>query len=242
LTSLLPTATANFRRGGSKYKLLAMAIQNKNGEATKNFRNLIEMRQIAFLKYFTIFVVMEKMLVYAIIGIVYFVFSRLTKKKEQQPNDIPNYEPHSKPQQTTTSKPKQLTFEELLKEITESKQPEKPVYETKKPVYQTIPQTRRIDYDDDLKEEEKDLEDVEYDYRKKDNIYNVYEQAKSQAFVKPSLEETMKVKDTVVKFGKFKAFERETKRNLLEEYTKSFRDPEGLKKAVVMSEILNRKF
>jgi len=31
-------------------------------------------------------------------------------------------------------------------------------------------------------------------------------------------------------------------RNLLEDYVRNFQDPEGLKKAVVMSEILNRKF
>jgi hypothetical protein len=43
-------------------------------------------------------------------------------------------------------------------------------------------------------------------------------------------------------FGKFKEFEQEKKRNLLEEYITDFKDPEGFKKAVVMSEILKRKF
>ena len=77
---------------------------------------------------------------------------------------------------------------------------------------------------------------------KKDKVYDIYEDAKRLAFERPSLEETMKVTDTNVKFGKFKEFEAEEQRDLLAEYSKQFRDPEGLKKAVVLSEILNRKF
>jgi hypothetical protein len=45
-----------------------------------------------------------------------------------------------------------------------------------------------------------------------------------------------------VKFGKFKEFEHGKKKNLLDEYVRDFKDPSGLKKAVVMSEILKRKF
>jgi hypothetical protein len=172
------------------------------------------------------------------------LLTRLSKKKEKQQNDIPEYKPDSKPTfDSSTTKPKQLTFEELLKEITESKQPEKPVYEAKKPAYQPTSQREVVDYDDSIGEEEQDLEEVDYDYRKKDKLYDdVYEDAKRQAFARASLEETMNVRDTDMKFGKFGVFEQKKQRNLLEEYTKSFQDPEGLKKAVVMSEILNRKF
>ena len=52
----------------------------------------------------------------------------------------------------------------------------------------------------------------------------------------------MKIQDTVVSFGKFKEFEKRAETNLAAEYLKEFHDPEGLKKAVVMSEILKRKF
>ena len=97
-----------------------------------------------------------------------------------------------------------------------------------------------VDYDDDLEDEEKDLETVSYN--RDDKVREVYEQAKKQAFERPSLEETLKLKDTEVKFGRFKAFEAENQRNLLEEFTRDFQDPEGLNKAFVMSEILNRRF
>jgi hypothetical protein len=170
-----------------------------------------------------------KLLIYIVIGVIY-VISRIIKKSGNQPGDISNEPEHPAPTKTATSaKPRQLTFEELLKEISDAKTgqqtPSKPSY---------------TDYDDDLEEEEKDLETVTYDRDEK--VREVYEQAKRQAFARPSLEETLKLKDTDVKFGRFKAFEGESQRNLLEEYTRDFQDPEGLRKAFVMSEILNRKF
>jgi hypothetical protein len=176
--------------------------------------------------------------IYVIIAIIYMI-SRAMKKAENQPKDVsaPNPERQIRYDKTPpTEKPKQLTFEELLKEITEGKQSQKPVYA---PVQ---PKAEYVDYDDQIGEEEQDLEDVNYDYKKKDKLYDVYEEAKRQAFERPSLEETMNIKDTKVQFGKFKVFEQEKQRNLLEEYTRDFQDPEGLKKAVVMSEILTRKF
>jgi len=168
---------------------------------------------------------------YVIIGLIYLV-SRMRKKKAEEspgPKNTNDERPFASPRQES-NKPRQLSFEELLREITESKQPQQPKTE---PV---------VDYDENLEEEEKDLEDVEYDYRKQNKTYEIYEEAKKQAFHRPSLEETMKIQDTVVSFGKFREFEKGAETNLATEYLKDFHDPEGWKKAVVMSEILKRKF
>jgi hypothetical protein len=169
---------------------------------------------------------------YVIIGLIYLLSRARKKKADQSPGPVDAREerPFSSSPRHQENKPKQLSFEELLKEITESKQQRQPMEE---PV---------VDYDENLEEEEKDLEDVEYDHRKQDKTYEVYEEAKKQAFHRPSLEETLKLQDTVVSFGKFKAFEKGAETNLAAEYLKEFHDPDGLKKAVVMSEILKRKF
>jgi len=171
---------------------------------------------------------------YIIIGVIYFL-SRLKKKPEQQPKDLGDFEPE-KPVQTfdkasprPSAPAKGMTFEELLREITQEKTTKQP-----EPEY--------VDYDDNLEDEAKDLEEVDYDYRKQDKIYEVYEEAKKQAFNRPSLEETMKVANTKMEYGRFKVFETEEKRDLMKEYLADFNDPEGFKKAVVMSEILQRKF
>lgn len=99
-----------------------------------------------------------------------------------------------------------------------------------------------MDYDDDLPEEKKDLEEEEFDYRKDDKIYKAYEDAKTLAFNRPSLEETVKLEDTVVRFKQFEGYQREEKRDLAGEILRGFRDPQGFRKAFIMSEILKRKF
>ena len=183
--------------------------------------------------------------IYVIIGVIYFISRAIKKQEKQNKEVVQDHKPERPVKYDPTppiEKPKQLTFEELLREITEAKQAEKPVWESK-PSYETIPEkSEYVDYDDQIEEEEKDLEDVNYNYRKQDKSYDIYEDAKRQAFERPSLEETMKLTDTKVQFGKFKVFEQEEKRDLLEEYSKEFQDPEGLKRAVVLSEILKRKF
>jgi hypothetical protein len=184
-----------------------------------------------------------KIWIYIIIGAIY-VLSRLLKRPDQSPPESRHDTPPVR--NVTESRPlpeKQLTFEELLREITEGKKAEeKPVYQPKPAYVAPKTQPTYVDYDDDLKDEAEDLEDVDYNYGKQNKLYEPYEEAKRQAFNRPSLEETMKVEDTVVKFSKFKVFEEQKGRNLLEEYTRDLRDPEGFKKALVLSEILNRRF
>jgi hypothetical protein len=176
---------------------------------------------------------------YVIIGVI-FLISRILKKSDKQTGDIPeiplpkNQSQGNRPLSQTT-KPKQLTFEELLREISESKTV---IQQQTRPA----PKPAYVDYDDDIEEEEKNLETIPYDYRKDNKVYEAYEDAKNQAFQRPSLEETLKLKDTDVKFGRFKSFDTEEQRDLLEEYTRDFQDPEGFKKAFVMSEILKRRF
>ncbi|HYG18383.1 MAG TPA: hypothetical protein VD816_05610 [Ohtaekwangia sp.] len=175
----------------------------------------------------------EKFWIYIIIGVIYLI-SRVLKKSGGQTGEAPKQDPakpvrrYETPEQQRPSAPtaKPMTFEELLREISAGKTPQ---------------QQEVVDYDDNIPEEAQDLEEVEYDYRKKDRIYDVYDEGKRQAFARPSLEETMRVEDTVMKYGKFKEFEI-AERKVMSGYLTALKDPDGLKKAVVMSEILKRKF
>jgi hypothetical protein len=180
--------------------------------------------------------------IYVIIGIIYLI-SRSRKKQDKAPPDFPEVE---RPSRQSGSEQKPITFEELLREITEAKEPEpKQVFSPPQPkavekkIEKSFPTYE--DYDGNIEPEEKNLEEIPPSYRKKDRIYDVYEEAKRQAFNRPSLEETMKLEDTVVRYSRFKEFEIQESRNLLDEYTKDLNNPEGLKRMVVMAEILNRK-
>ena len=177
--------------------------------------------------------------IYIIIGVIYFV-SRLLKKPEQAPDQPENTRPGqrrspARSEQTGSERPKQMTFEELLREITEGKQAEKPVQRPR-------PEPRYETFEQDLGDEARSLEEIGYDEAEDARVLKAYEDAKSQVFQRSSLEESMRLQDTVVNFGKFKAFETTEKRNVLVDYINIIRNPQGLRQAVVMSEILKRKF
>lgn len=185
-----------------------------------------------------------KVVFWIIIGLIYF-FTKLKKKNPPTSSqEEESYRP-SQDRSTETAKPP-ITFEELLREIqgtkTEQQQPKPVFYDTPKSVLTAPKEVDYQDYDDDLDTEEKGLEDAGYDYKKEDSIYNTYEQAKSQAFERPSLEESMKLEDTVVKYGQFKGYQQVSHASFLAEYIKELKDPKGFKKAFIMSEIIQRRF
>ena len=193
----------------------------------------------------------DKFWIYVVLAAIYGL-SRLLKKDQKKPASTPRANPRETaaprkrefPDRTPASRtladmvnrpepqkqqPKTMTFEELMREIMEAK--------TTPPKQEPV-----VDYDDQIGDEERDLEDVNYDNRKDSEVIETYERARKEAFSRPSLEETMKVGDTVVSFGKFKEFERTTGSNLAEEYLNDFGDMDKVRKAVVMSEILKPKF
>jgi len=162
--------------------------------------------------------------------IVVTLIARATKKKqpaetEQRKDPIPDREPRTFRREENHP----MTFEELLQEIQGSKVP--------KP--QPVVQEELVDR---AKEERQVLEDTDYDYRKHDQIYDIYENAKKEAFLRPSLEETLKLEDTIVRFNPFKGYQKEEPRNFAAELANEIRNPSGFRKAFIMSEILQRRF
>ena len=168
-----------------------------------------------------------KIIIWIVLGIIYLV-SRARKKK------VPDEPP--KPIVEDYSGDKPVTFEELLKEIQAAKVPKQQL----KPVFEPATEYKTEDYDDDLKEEEQPLEKT--DYRTQDSIYETYEKAKQEAFFRPSMEETLKLENTIVRFGQFKGYEQQSRPNLAREYGNELRDTTNFRKAFILSEILNRRF
>jgi len=172
-----------------------------------------------------------KIIVWIVIGLIYF-FARRKKKEEPAPRTRPA--PRQQKQETVAaprSGPK--SFEELLREIEGMKQPSPP------PTYRPEPEV--VDYDDDIPDEKVNYDDILPDYRKQET-YQTYEAARTQAFARPALEDTVKLEDTIVRFTNFKGYEMETKRNLLGDYVQELKNPQSFKKAFILSEILRPKF
>lgn len=180
-----------------------------------------------------------KIVFWIVVGLIYIISKARGKQKKQA---------GSEEDRTSAPESKPVSFEDLLLEIQQAKNPkveppiqQRPVIQPAAPQRQAKPYDYQ-DYDDDIEEEAKAPEIKRPNYKADDKIYDVYEEAKKQAFIKPSLEETMKLEDTVVSFDHFKGYKQEKVSTPGMSYLKEFNDPEGFKKAFIMSEILKRKF
>ena len=165
-----------------------------------------------------------------LIIIVVTLIARANKKKPQTFDQGRTQNPNAPTQDT-----KPVSFEDLLREIQASKAP-KPMV---KPV-PVAPVQDFEDYDDNLEEENKSLEKP-YNY-KNENTYETYENAKKAAFSRASLEETMHVEDTVLKFGKFGEYNKAKTVSVASQYAKELQNPQSFKRALILSEILNKRF
>lgn len=178
--------------------------------------------------------------IYVAIGAIYFL-SRFFKKPEEGAAETPESHPpqtqgRPRTQVPTTAAPRQLTFEELLREITEGKQsrPRQPEPEPEpEPVYER--------YEKELGDEARSLEEVHVDEAETAQRWKPYEVIPASS-ERRSLEETLMLEDRKIEFGKFEAFQKKERNKVLENYIRLMRNPESLKQAIVMSEILKRKF
>jgi hypothetical protein len=183
-----------------------------------------------------------------LIIIVITLIARASRQKRPQPPPREDYQEKEKP----SSRP--LTFEELLKEIQAAKEqrqqaPQEPARQIRpaepmRPYAEAEPEPtvyKEVDYDDNVGEEEQDLETITEERDDRQST-DVYERAKREAFSRPSLEETLKLEDTIVRFGQFKGYETQTQKAPMADFLAEIKDPEGFRKAFIMSEILTRKF
>lgn len=171
-----------------------------------------------------------------LVVIVITLIARANKKKPQTFDQDQRESPNSTSDKTN----KPVSFEDLLREIQAAKAPKpKPSPVVSKPFVATKQQDFE-NYDDNLGDETKSLEQT--DYYADDKIYETYESAKKAAFSRASLEETMKVEDTDVRFNQFKEYSKKTTKSAAAEYAKELQNPQSFKRALILSEILNRKY
>lgn len=168
--------------------------------------------------------------IYIIIGIIFFL-SKMLKRAEQpgQPDSPPERPQGRRPRPVESTSPESsrpLTFEELLREITEGKTIAKPE-----------PQPLPSEPLEGVMEEAQSLEEIR-DEEEDARAFKAFEEARRQA----SLAESVEARDKTSDSGRFKAFETRKESRLLNTYIALARNPQTLKQAVVMSEILKRKF
>ena len=166
-----------------------------------------------------------------IIGLVIYFYLQSRKRKAQASEEAP-------PEPTTTLPP--VSFEDLLREIQASRNPQpspKPAPPRQEPEFEYD-----FDYEDEKhREKQRDLEEEAMVNQAAPAVAE-YEAAKTAAFNRASLEETMSLEQTDLTFGKFRVYDKEEKPAYVRELAREFQDRENLKKAFILKEILDRRF
>ncbi len=177
---------------------------------------------------------------YVILGVVYLISQ--VRKKSKAGQELPDAKPAPRKTANTPANPrsyeqrpepanKPITFEELLREITEAKtKPELPEPAADKTEY--------VNYEEDLEDEFVQPEVVTAPHN---FPYSAYEEAKWKDYTKGTLEDTLKLENVDMRYNKFKEFEDVKRESFLDQFTSDLKNTDGLKRAFVLSEILTRK-
>ncbi|MEO9474067.1 MAG: hypothetical protein ABJG41_00980 [Cyclobacteriaceae bacterium] len=161
-------------------------------------------------------------------GLIYFIVRQMKKKnaseQEQSPQDAPTEKPYKKP----------VTFEELLREFTgETTEEEKEV---------VLEDYSELKKEEDHKEEVKPYKYTEDDHSRRrfadDESRKIYENSIKQA----EGAELVFERDNNFKSKMTRKEQQEADSAFGREILESLQDADQAKKAVVLSEILNRKY
>ena len=176
---------------------------------------------------------MEPKLIFWIIGLILYFW--IKSRKGSSPAGGPT---ESSEQSPIPPPGKTITFEDLLREIEATKAPKRP---------EPQPQPETFDeFDENFEEAEVNetipkTEAASQELQKED-VYQTYEKAKSEAFARESLEETLKLENTNVTYTKFKEYQVTENETIAKSIASDFQNSDRLKRAFIMGEILNRKW
>lgn len=178
---------------------------------------------------------MEPKLIIWIIGIILYFWVKSRKASTTQ-----NPEENT-PRQPGKPSAAPMTFEDLLKEIQASKSPDKEQQSPRPPESRKFKSYEEEETYETIQEELPETEYSRETYTSTET-YKTYEKAKGEAFHRASLEETMKLENTEMKFSKFAEYQGVKEPTAAEQISADFKNPDTLKKYFIINEVLNRKW
>ncbi|MCP4459919.1 MAG: hypothetical protein GY816_18135 [Cytophagales bacterium] len=172
----------------------------------------------------------NKIWFYIIAAVIYFLTRRKKKKNQPQPESSERPKESNRPQQQK----KPVSFEDLLKEITEGRadtvEPEVIEEKNSEPVYEEA-----------LKEEPTKKERIRH--FADDESRRIYEESVARAAeFEPGHDHKFEPDDDYVSKKMFKGLEVETEPTLADEIRESLQTTDSARKAIIYSEILNKKY
>lgn len=155
---------------------------------------------------------------YIIFAIIYFLFRRKKKKPNQTPNTAKTDAPQKRPQP--------VSFEELLKEITDQREPEQVVVEEPKPA--PVPEP--------VKQEEKEVRTRKF---ADDESRRIYEESIQRA---QEVDIEYKPNEHYATGKLVRSVEVESEPTIADEIREALKSRNSARKAIIYGEILNRRY
>ncbi|MBL6449434.1 hypothetical protein JMN32_24190 [Fulvivirga sp. 29W222] len=166
---------------------------------------------------------MDIELILYIIFIAIAILSRVLKSKKEgsQPTSSDQTESMDTPTRKTE---KTLTFEELLREFTGE---DRPVHQEPKPESGYTHQEEAYSYEEEYVG---------------DQIQETYNRSVNEAQKLKTLDELVSLDEPLERMDHFKPYETEDENTMASEVLEMLQDEDGARKAIILSEIINRKY
>lgn len=174
---------------------------------------------------------MDDSLIYIIVLIIVYIVQFFMKKKEEPGTPAP-------PDQKTSERPakRPASLEELLQEMVTAAKGEEVVVKEEEAMPEPEPQSM-----EEYRPQYETLEDPYFQYQadRDAEARSIYEDSIRNADKFKTLDEQVNIEDIKIKFDEPANQEKSLAAS---KYAKMFQNPESLKDAIIMSEILNRKY
>lgn len=193
----------------------------------------------------------REVIIYIVFAIIYFVV-RMLKKKQQPPDATERDFEQEAGQggQPTSERP--VSFEDLLRELTGQKQPQQASPPPEEPRAPGRNQRRAFQFPsdgDNYEDVHEEWEDKDVAVLKEGSTTRVFADEESKRIYEQSISQVKSQEDELGKqlekaksrFKEFEIQEEETSA-VREEIVEMLQSSEGAKKAIILSEILNRKY
>jgi len=162
-----------------------------------------------------------QVIIYIVFLAIYIISRALKSKKKPLPSK-PREEIHG---DTETEEAPPLSFEDILRELTtgQKSQRREPLPQKSK-----VPDKREYEFNDDVPDD--------------DEIQEVYEESVRKAKAYKTIDEIVELDDTSLVFKEYEKEKEEDRNPFAREIRSMLQNPEDARKAIILKEILDRKF
>lgn len=169
---------------------------------------------------------MDSITYYIILGVIWLIIRAVSANKKKK---VPKRSPQSQPRAGGDADSSPKSFEELLKQLGQDIEPDKPA-----PAPAPAPAPKPT-----YKQPDPVLESVDRSYESRIQRINE-EAAVMERRAQAMSDEVSRMESDITRQGRFEEFKiQEKKENY---YKRLLKDPQGMKDAIVVSEILNRPY